>query len=189
MSDLLPSGVSPRDPVVENISAAAVALENAARFAQDSTSVDDTALALADMVQVKRLAARVYDDIEKHLLSLMDSKRIEVPGVGLVEAKKAVRRSGWRHAELIPVVVARALDERRVDEETGEYEREAEAVARVLRDCISFGAGKVTGLRARGIQPDEFCVEDEAHWSVKLPPRDVEALSASEPGAGEDAAA
>jgi len=61
-----------------------------------------------------------------------------------------------------------------VDEETGEFEREAHAVARVLRDCVSFGAGKVTGLRARGITPDEFCQETVDGYSVVLPPRSIE---------------
>jgi hypothetical protein len=73
----------------------------------------------------------------------------------------------------VPVVVARALDERQVDEATGEYERESSAVARVLRECISLGAGKVTGLRARGIQPDEFCKEEPDGWAVMLPPRSL----------------
>lgn len=127
---------------------------------------------LASCRDMKQDLARVYDEVESLFLPLAGEKKLEVPNLGVVEIKSSPKRTQWRHDELIPVIVARALDEREYDPETGEaLEREAVTVARVLRECISFGAGKVTGLRARGIQPDEYCTEDEVHYSVKLPPR------------------
>ena len=137
-------------------------------------SPEDLALILADLRDLKSTAGEVYSQVEHTLLGVMGEKQVEVAGLGVVEIKRRTKRTAWRHDELIPVVVARALDERRVDEETGEFEREAHAVARVLRDCVSFGAGKVTGLRARGITPDEFCQETVDGYSVVLPPRSIE---------------
>lgn len=137
------------------------------------TDPADLAHLLADVRDLRKQVGEVYARLETHLLAHMDEKRKEVGGLGVVEAKRKTKRTAWRHDELVPVVVARALDERRLDEETGEYEREAEAVARVLRDCISLGAGKITGLRARGITPDEYCNEQEDGWSIQLPPREV----------------
>lgn len=133
---------------------------------------NDVAEILAALRDIKQDAARAYDEVEKALLALMGERKLEVPGLGVIESKRKTKRNGWRHDELIPVLVARALDERVFDPGTGEaQERESETVARVLRECISFGAGKVTGLRARGIQPDEYCTETPDGWSVQLPPR------------------
>lgn len=139
--------------------------------ARSDAEVADVAHLLSDLRAIKKDAARAYDEVERALLSLMGERKQEIPGLGVVEVKGSPRRTKWRHDELIPVIVSRALDERVFDPETGEaQEREAETVARVLRECISFGAGKVTGLRARGIQPDEYCQEDEMHYSIVLPP-------------------
>lgn len=130
----------------------------------------DGVFLLAALRDMKQDLARVYEATEKHLLSLMGDKKMEVDGIGLVEVKRRTKRTQWRHDELWPVVVARALDERLLDEETGEYESAAEVVSRVLRDCMS-PSWKVTGLRARGIQPDEFCTEEQEGYSVVLPSR------------------
>lgn len=110
-----------------------------------------------------------YRQTELRLLSLMDEKVLRTP-LGAFESKWQTRRTGWRYDALLPVVVARGLDERKVDPETGEYEREGEAVARALKDCISFSGGKVTGLKARGINPDEFCNAEYTGQTVMLPP-------------------
>lgn len=148
------------------------ALERVARDVETLTVPAPVAYVLARLRDIKQDAARAYDEVERHLLSIAGEKSYEIDGLGVVEIKGSPKRSAWRHDELIPVIVARALDERQKDPETGEIlEREAEAVARVMRECIGFGAGKVTGLRARGIQPDEFCTESEMTYSVKLPPR------------------
>lgn len=113
---------------------------------------------------------------ERDLGELMEDKTLEVPGIGVFEKKTARRRTKWRHDELVPAVVARLVDTPNVvwDEESGERLPGPEAASRLargMRDCISFGAGKVTGLRALGIQADEYCEEDEAHVSIQLPPR------------------
>lgn len=171
-----------RIPSLENCEAAKTALENVAVNVQDAVELDDVAMALAEMVEVKRLAGRVYDAIEQQYLGLClvrgliafasgrprRARMREVPGVGAVEVKRSTKRSQWQWDDLIAHIVARALDERKVDEETGEIEREGPVVARAMRDCLSFSAGKVTGLRARGIQPDEFCVEEFNGFDVKL---------------------
>jgi hypothetical protein len=83
-------------------------------------------------------------------------KQVTYTGVGNVEVKRATSRTQWDHEGLWAKVAAMALDERKVDPDTGEFEREAEVVARVLRDCAT-PSWKVTGLRAHGIDPEEYC--------------------------------
>lgn len=142
----------------------------------DVTNPEDVAHLLADLRDHKARVAEVFSTVEKHLLTLAGEKKLEVPGLGLVEIKRRTKRAKWQHDVLIPVIVARALDERVFDPVTGEAEeREAMTVARALRECISFGAGKVTGLRARGIDESEFCRVEPDGWAIQLPPRDVAA--------------
>jgi hypothetical protein len=122
--------------------------------------------------------ARVHLDevaaaADQHLLAEAGERTFDVPGIGRVEIKVKKKRTGWRHDELVPALVAKAREERLLNSETGDVEPEGVTVARVLRDCISFGAGKVTGLRRRGFQPDEWCNEEPDGWQVVLPPREV----------------
>lgn len=109
-------------------------------------------------------------DVTKDLLAYADEKRFVVPGVGEVEIKKSTKRTGWDSESLTRRLVALALDERIVDESTGEYEPAWEAVARVLMDCAR-PTWRVTPLRARGIDESEYCVVTPDGWDVRLPPR------------------
>ena len=94
-------------------------------------------------------------------------KEVTYTGVGVVEIKRSAKRTSWQHDELWAVVVARALDERVADPETGEWDREADVVARVLRDCAT-PSWKVTGLRAHGVDPSEFCDEEWGNAKVVI---------------------
>jgi hypothetical protein len=98
-----------------------------------------------------------------------------VEGLGEVEIKRRTKRTAWRHDELLPVVVARIMDEPTTlyddDGTLLPYAQIGHNVASRLRECIGLGAGKVTGLRAMGIQPDEFCKEEADGYAVQLPPR------------------
>lgn len=139
---------------------------------------ENVAYVASYLIRLRDLKADVagyYRDVEQRLLELMGERRVEITGLGVVESHRRTKRTKWDYETLIPTLVARALDEREVDPETGEFrEREGHTVARVLRECVSFSGGKVTGLRARGLEPDEFCEEQADGWSVQLPPRDHE---------------
>lgn len=131
----------------------------------DDTDAPDLARALAVLRDLKQDAATVYADVEQQLLGTMGDRRVEVPGLGVVEAHRRTRRTGWDHdalaADVIDVLVTDA------GEDLAPLE-----VARELQAAISFGAGKVTRLRALGLAPDEYCQETPDGWSVQLPPRD-----------------
>jgi hypothetical protein len=134
---------------------------------------DELARLLVAIRDVRAAFAAFADRVESDLLIESGDKSWVVDGLGEVEIKRSIRRTGWRYDELVPIVVARVADEPGVlfDPETGErvpWTESAHRIAARLRECFSFSA-KVTGLRAIGIQPDEFCTEDEAAWSVRLP--------------------
>ena len=130
---------------------------------------DPSSLALA-LKEVRALIAELRTlatEIEQRYTEVAGEKVLEVPGVGVVEIKRATTRTAWEHDELWKRVAARALDEREADPDTGEWEREADTVARVLRECAT-PSWKVLGLRAHGIDPDEFCHTEYGKPSVMI---------------------
>lgn len=132
---------------------------------------DTLASLLMDLRDLKKQTDEVFKQTEARLLNEAGEKAFDIPMLGRFEVRKVNKRTGWAHDLLVPVLVQKANEERRFNGESGEVEPEGHAVARVLRECISFGAGKVTGLRARQIQADEFCTVEDGGYSVVLPPR------------------
>jgi hypothetical protein len=114
--------------------------------------------------------AALAKKIEGHLMAMAGEKRFLVAGLGEVEIRKQNRYTHWDNESLTRVLVALALDERRLIESTGEYEPSHEAVARVLSEC-SRPSWRLTPLRARGIPIDEYCEVDDQGYAVQLPPR------------------
>lgn len=140
----------------------------------EMTTPENLGQLLADFRDHKQDVARAYDEVEQLFLVAAGEKKLEVPGVGVVEVKSSVRRTRWDHDEAFRTVIARLADEPGLfyDEDGVRLPpavMAANVVAR-LRDVLS-PSWKVTGLRELGIDPDEYCETDEKHWSVKLPPR------------------
>lgn len=130
------------------------------------------------MVNIRDLRASLRDTLteleHEFVASMNGDKKLEVDGLGEFAVKRKTSRTGWDHDALISAVVARIVDEPSMvwDPTTGEMlppNAIGANVARRLRDAISFGAGKVTGLRALGLDPDEYCHEEDAGYGVQLP--------------------
>lgn len=115
------------------------------------------------------LARLVLDDYKASLMSEAGERTFETVQ-GRWEIKQSKNRTGWRHDELIPVVVKAGQRERRIiDPENGEVEDEGFAVARAIRECFSLGAGKIRGLTSRGIDPADYCNEEAGSYDVVIP--------------------
>lgn len=131
------------------------------------------AIVLAAIRDARQDLAKFAATVEADLMAAAGERRFTVDGLGEVEIKKTTKRTQWANEDLTKVVVARALDERIVDEATGEYEPREQAVARVLSECAR-PSWRLTPLRARAIDPDEFSTVTEESYGVQLPPRVVE---------------
>ena len=140
------------------------------RLNADDRDRDELVRILCELRDWRAELAAVAKQAETELLSLAGERRWVVEGLGEVGVRKQIKRTAWQNDELTRHVVALALDERVLDEETGEYEAAHMAVARVLSEC-SRPSWRVTPLRSRGIQVDEFCREEPNGWSVELPSR------------------
>ena len=114
---------------------------------------------LADTV--KRLAD-CRDDLAALLAEDMPEKRMTVMGVGTFEKHRKADRKAWEKDDLLRVV----LDSRVVDPETGEV-RDESPLDRVL-DVWNLPAPRTTALKARGIDPDEFCTVEYGHLTLQV---------------------
>lgn len=131
---------------------------------------DDLVHWLAYLRDLKAELATFFGIVERDLMAQAGERRWVTPGIGEVTVRKATKRTEWDSEALTRVIVARALDERVLDESTGEFEASHDAVARVLSECAR-PSWRLTPLRARGIDPSEFCSERDGGYSVELPPR------------------
>lgn len=127
----------------------------------------DMARVLCILRDLKQDAATVYADVEGLMLALMDDRRVEVTGLGVFEAKRRTKRTGWDHDALAVDVIDAVVTDLGEDMTPLDTYRE-------LKAAFSIGAGKVTRLRELGLEPDEYCQETPDGWSVQLPPRDHE---------------
>lgn len=136
----------------------------------DAPNAEQLAIVLAAIRDCRSGLAALYDRVEQGLMSMAGEKRFTVDGLGEVEIKRSTNRTEWDHEGLTRKLVALALDERVLNENTGEYEPAHQAVARVLSECAR-PSWRLTPLRARHVPIDEYCHEEPGTYSVKLPPR------------------
>lgn len=108
----------------------------------------------------------------------LPEKRVTVEGVGTVERRAAAQRKRWDSGELLRRLVFRSL----VDEATGEMlagdaldaaERVHAVVTDVLPITPSLG-WRVGALRARGVDPDEWCEVTYGRPTVQVTVSDKE---------------
>ncbi len=151
----------------------------------DVSSQDELVRMLDEIRTAREELETTFHAIEKVLIAKRLAQHpnggipaLNVEGLhGPAEFHRKVSRTQWRKEELIPVVVSRLIDEPGVVwDADGERLPVAESAQRFtdrLGDCIGWGAPKVTGLRAIGLDPAEWSNEEWGSVSVQLPPRVV----------------
>ena len=162
-----------RSMAVTHLDATTIAFDEVDELLDALVDRDSLAVLLYDLAELKRRLAEVYAHCEARLINEAGEKSFVIPNLGKFEVRSATKRTKWDWDRLVPTLVQKARQEMRLDSTTGEVESEGEATARVLRDTVSISSAKLTGLRARDIDPDEWCVVGEQTFSVQLPPRDL----------------
>lgn len=96
-------------------------------------------------------------DIISRIHDLMPKGIMEIPGFGKV-TKSTSKSKKWDNEAMWDILIARALDSRLIDKETGEVlEREASAVRRVIEECAYVSYWRTTPLiETYGIDPEEY---------------------------------
>lgn len=109
------------------------------------------------------------DQLNRELAQAMPTKKVEVPGLGLLERMAGCDRRNWDH-QLVASAVLAAVEEQpelRCDPETGELMPIGEALVRWLLEACLPG-WRVTGLRQIGLDPDRYCDQVEKPATVIL---------------------
>lgn len=112
------------------------------------------------LARLKRTTAEVYQATERAYLACAGDKKLEVPGLGLVECHKRTKRTNWLHEDLWKDITLKALE---ADEDP------VEALWSASRPTW-----RVSALKALGLDPDEYCQTEADGWSVQLPSQDLE---------------
>lgn len=141
----------------------------------------DVETAARDLAGVRAVidALRSWEGVLTELLdSALGRNSIEVEGVGRVEVKHGTDRKEWDRRALLRAV----LDSRcPPDRETGEADPSDDGRAEVGGELVTcspdlsrvlhvwnLGAPRVTALRERGIDPDEFAATSPGRTSVVI---------------------
>lgn len=123
----------------------------------------DTDLIALQMIKDARSNLAVLErDLENALAKAMPEKVMVVEGAGTFERSKKKSRTQWDRDALLPTV----LDSRMFDPNTGELVEET-PLDRVLA-VWNLGAPRITVLRERGIDADQFCSTEDAGWSIRF---------------------
>lgn len=111
---------------------------------------------LEDLARLRDLARQVgivADDVESLIAASLPAGRwTEIAGRAWTATRER-RRRGWDHDRLLQVV----LDSRWVDPDTGEIADETPVEKLRAVYGLRGSHARVQALRARGIDPDEFC--------------------------------
>lgn len=114
------------------------------------------------LADVARLAGQVRDEFAAKLAGAMPEKRMTVTGVGTFEKHRKSSRTRWEKDDLLRAV----LDTRLADPESGELREETETDK--ILDVWSLGAPRLGALRARGLDPDEFCSVERGAMTLEV---------------------
>ena len=108
-------------------------------------------------------------DVVQRTHELMPRYQMRIKGFGIV-TRSNNKNKKWDNDETWNVLIARALDSRLIDKETGEVlEREASAVRRVIEECAYISYWKTTPLEEKyGIDPDEYYETTSVRPSIRI---------------------
>lgn len=128
---------------------------------QTEGTLDADLIALAMLEEARRNLAIICTDLTNRLAQSMP-KQVVVEGVGVFERRKKKSRTQWEKDALLSAV----LDSRMFDRHTGELIDET-PLEKVLA-TFNLPAPRVTVLRERGIDADQFCTSEDAGWQIQV---------------------
>jgi hypothetical protein len=145
----------------------------------ENADFEDLAIWFKQSEEILSIFKDIKTEISKILAKKMDGKFKTIDGLGTLERNPGYGpRKEWDEDHLLPLLYAKAIDDRKIlDEETGEYESEAAAVLRVLKECARFewrvgekisDDSRGTALRRLGIDPDEYSTRVKGSPTVRF---------------------
>lgn len=141
-------------------------LDNDVRwYVSDGSEWDETLesdlIALAMIQEARRNLATIEKDLTDVLAKAMPDKCMTVEGAGTFERSKKKDRTAWEKDALLSAV----LDSRLFDRFTGALVEET-PLDRVLA-VYNLPAPRITALRDRNIDADQFCHVETSGWTIR----------------------
>lgn len=170
-TDLVPVPVAVAEPDGITALRHAIARADQQREAlHEAGNLDALAAGLHHLIPLLRDLRILHQSVMDDVANLMPSPQWDVEGVGRLERKQATDRRSWDWEALWPALVRNELD----PDGTGELPAVAEVVEAMTRlavDVIGLTGSKaprVTELRKRGLQVDEWCESKPGKVSVVI---------------------
>lgn len=102
----------------------------------------------------------VHSEIERQLVTAMkeaNKREIEVAGEGTFKRQSEVSRTEWKHEMLAAKIASIALDNRPIDDETGEVQDPAIVIYTALLKACGISYWRVGELKKLGLDPETYC--------------------------------
>lgn len=130
----------------------------------------------------------VRDTLKTATAESMGTYRVRtlvIGSVAVLEASNTYDRHGWRHEDLLPAMLRAMGVDHLVNTETGE-KFDAEDLSPRILACLT-PSWKLTGLRAIGLDPDDWCefTEDDNGRPVRTPTVTIKVNAVRTPHRGE----
>ena len=125
----------------------------------------------AEYEALRTAMGRRLDTLANLIADAMPDRRIEVPGVGVVERRQGKERRAWDWDALLPQVTRCYMD----PDGTGEFPTDPliavdrmQAMAEDVIGLTPSKAPRLSPLRGLGIDPDEFCESKPGRVSLQI---------------------
>lgn len=128
---------------------------------------EELAVAWLEVKEASDQLSIVCKQLESRLAAAMKNKVMSLDGIGTFEKAPAVSRKSWDHPLLAQKIVAKALDSRQIDSETGEVEDRAEVATKALLSTAGISYWRVGEVKKLGIDPDQYCDKEYGAPRVK----------------------
>lgn len=139
-----------------------VAVEMHAEDDELGSDIDHDLLAWDLIEEANRRLAVARALMARRLAERLPEKRYVVQGMGVVERRRRTDRKHWDTEDLLRAV----LDTKLVDADTGEVKDET-PLDKVLR-VWNLGAPRITALRERGLDPDEYAETERGALTLQV---------------------
>lgn len=95
---------------------------------------------------------------------------VEVSGLPPIKRHGGKKRTAWDHEAVFTTLrlLAYDLDYRKSIDGTGEIESPEEAVVRHIKECAYVAYWRAGDLKARGVQPDQFCEVSYGRQTIEV---------------------
>lgn len=159
------------DFAVRTLALALDDLDPEMQHAIDLGDVEELARLHLSLTESKRRLGVIASAVEQALFDVMPDKRLELPGLPVMEKRSSKTRKDWQSAGLLD----RLCDLATVDPATGEVlpvdRGYVDRLQALLLDCAPFTSSmgwRVSALRSLGFDVDEWCSTGPGRSTVQI---------------------